>query len=703
MKLDSSIQYVKGVGPKRAAMFARLKIYTIEDACLFLPRSYEDRGNVATISQIKAGENYTIIGEIMQTGMLTTPRQRRRIFEAVIGDDSGIMSAKWFQFNANYFKSIFKKGVRIMLSGTVEHSRFAFGGKQIIHPTYEILNSGDKDLTHIGRIIPIYPATEGFNQKAIRSVMKVIIDLHSHLMCEVLPLHIRQKYNLIPIDKAVRQVHFPDKGVDIQQLNKGISAGHRRLVFEEFFLLELGLAGRRQKLSEIKSGIAFKPKGALSQSLAKRLPFTLTTAQIRVLDEIKEDMSKPQPMHRLLQGDVGSGKTIVAVLSLLWAVEAGYQAAIMAPTEILAKQHYFNIHKFLDELSIECVLLKADLKTKEKQNVYEAISSGQAQVIIGTHAIIQKKVNFHKLGFIIIDEQHRFGVMQRANLMRKGVYPDVLVMTATPIPRSLALTVYGDLSLSVIDQMPPGRIPVDTKLYYERDRSRLYKFINQQVSAGGQIYIVYPLIEESEKMNLKAATDMSNHLAGDIFPHLKIGLLHGRLSGAEKEAIMRDFKAHKLNILVSTTVIEVGIDIPNASVMVIEHAERFGLAQLHQLRGRVGRGDKKSYCCLMAAYPITEEAKQRLGAMLSTRDGFMIAEEDLKIRGPGEFLGTRQSGLPDLRVANIIRDAKLLESARTEAFALLKQDAHLSKPEHKLLKDALIHKWKDKLELIQVG
>ena len=503
--------------------------------------------------------------------------------------------------------TLFKKGERIILSGVVEHDRYGFfAAQQMLHPQYEILTKDEDELVHTGRIVPIYPATEGFHQKSLRSIMKRIIDEYSPQIADVLPPQIKERQGLIPLSLALQQVHFPDNTADLDLLDQGLSPAHRRLVFEEFFLLELGLANRRQRLTHDKSGIAFTPSGELSRNLRKLLPFRLTTAQERVLQQIKQDMRQPQPMNRLLQGDVGSGKTVVALLALLEVVEAGYQAAIMAPTEILAEQHYLNLHPLLDELGVNTLLLKGYIKAQEKEAAYQRIAGGQVQVVIGTHAVIQEKVSFARLGLAIIDEQHRFGVMQRANLIHKGASPDVLVMTATPIPRTLALTVYGDLALSVIDELPPGRQPVETKLYYDRQRSKVYGFIHKQIQAGGQAYIVYPLVEESDKLNLKAATDMAAHLQRDIFPQLKIGLIHGRLSSQEKEQMMRDFKQGRLHILVATTVIEVGIDIPSASVMVIEHAERYGLAQLHQLRGRVGRGSEQSYCLLLAHYPISE-------------------------------------------------------------------------------------------------
>jgi ATP-dependent DNA helicase RecG len=703
MNQDDSIQYIKGVGPRRAALFAKLKVHTIEDACLFLPRRYEDRSHILPISKLKPGATETVIGEIRQAGVLTTHRRGRQIFEVTVGDESGILTAKWFQFNPRYMTSLFKKGDRIILSGTVEQDKYGLFSRQMIHPNYEILSRNEDDLVHTGRIVPIYSATEGFHQRSLRSIMKRIIDEYGSKLPDILPPEIRERNKLIPVGRAVPQAHFPDNSVDLQLLNKGQTPAHHRLIFEEFFLLELGLAHRRKRLTQDNTGIAFRSSGELSRKLRGLLPFRLTAAQERVLNEIKQDMIRPHPMNRLLQGDVGSGKTIVALFTILEAVESSYQTAVMAPTEILAEQHYLNLHPLLDALGVRAVLLKGELKAKEKRKAYELIAGGEVQVIIGTHAIIQQKVNFARLGLAIIDEQHRFGVMQRANLKRKGYNPDVLVMTATPIPRTLALTVFGDLALSVIDELPPGRLPVSTRRCYDRDRAKLYSFINKQVRSGSQVYIVYPLVEETDKLELKAATDMAAHLQSSIFPHLKLGLIHGRMNSQDKVQIMQDFKQHRLHILVATTVIEVGIDIPNASLMVIEHAERFGLSQLHQLRGRVGRGSEKSYCVLVVHYPVTDDAKLRIQAMLNYQDGFMIAEEDLRIRGPGEFLGTRQSGIPDLRVANILRDANLLESARKEAFALIKDDPGLNLPQHKLVKDALLRRWKHKLEILSVG
>ncbi len=711
----------------------------------------------------------TVQGEVKIAQEVVTPKGKR-FFEVVVGDSSGIMSAKWFKYHLPYLKAVFHKGQRIILSGQVQLNPYTGHGKEMIHPDYESLGDEEESLIHTGRIVPIYPATEGFNQKTLRGIMKQIVDQYAPLLTESLPEYLRRKLGLLPVAEAVRQVHFPDSpqtdvgancirpgggGVKVSfpqvlagiqglatnpgfpitpsgmtdqdqsatqpqgvcntplrtdrdivdQLNQGISPAHRRLVFEEFFLLELGLA-RRHRAGNERPGISFAPNGDLESRLRQMLGFEMTSAQERVLREIKQAMQRPSPMNRLLQGDVGSGKTAVAMLAIALAIENGYQAAVMVPTEILAEQHYLNLHLLLDKAGVKTLLLKGDMKAAPKKAVYEQISSGVAQVVIGTHAVIQQGVEFARLGLVVIDEQHRFGVMQRANLIRKaanGVSPDVLVMTATPIPRSLALTVYGDLELSVIDEMPAGRIPVKTRLCYEKDRSRIYQFINDQVMAGAQAFVVYPLVEESEKSDLKAASEMYLHLQQDIFPHLKLDLLHGRMVGAEKEEIMRRFKAREIHLLVATTVVEVGIDIPHASVMGIEHAERFGLAQLHQLRGRVGRRGQQGYCILLAQYPLSDEARARLNAMVTMQDGFQIAEADLKLRGPGEFLGLRQSGLPDLKLANILRDASLLETARKEAFDLLERDPHLKQPENQPLRHAVLQKWKNKLELLQVG
>ncbi|MBI3327059.1 MAG: ATP-dependent DNA helicase RecG, partial [Nitrospinae bacterium] len=519
------------------------------------------------------------------------------------------------------------------------------------------------DPLHVGRIVPVYPTTEGMHQKTLRTIMKRVVDAYADSIPDCLPMPLQAHLRLVPVAQALQGVHFPSPGGDLEALNSWSSPEHRRLIFEEFFLLELGLALRHRETTREERARTYLGTGELAGRLRARLPFQLTRAQERVLGEVSEDMRRPHPMNRLLQGDVGSGKTIVALLAMLLALESGFQAAIMAPTEILAEQHYLMMQRLMEPLGVRAALLTSGVKGGKRRKMLQAIAAGEIHLLVGTHALIQEGVVFESLGLAVIDEQHRFGVLQRATLKNKGYRPDVLVMTATPIPRTLAMTVYGDLDVSVIDELPPGRLPVITKLYYESRRSEAYSLIRRELQRGRQVYVVYPLIEESEKVDLRAATEMAGHLRHEVFPDFRVGLLHGRLKSDEKAQIMRTFVSGELQVLVSTTVIEVGMDVPNATVMLVEHAERFGLAQLHQLRGRVGRDIHQAWCFLMAGFPMSEEAKQRLHALTESHDGFVIAEKDLEIRGPGEFLGTRQSGLPELRVAHIIRDQRVLAEA----------------------------------------
>ena len=557
---------------------------------------------------------------------------------------------------------------------------------------------------HFGRIVPVYSETEGLyqRQRLIRRIMKNVVDLFAQKAFSGIPEEVCQRQTLIPLSEAFRKAHFPDAEDDITLLNEGKSPAHRRLIFDEFFLLEIGLALRRSG-TLMETGTPFSITHRFTNQLRNHLPFALTPAQERVLSEIESDMRQPHPMNRLLQGDVGSGKTIVALMAGLMAIEGGYQMALMAPTEILAEQHFLNIRPLVEKLGLRTALLTSSLKKPQKETLGQEIRAGKTHIVIGTHALIQEGVEFQRLGLAIIDEQHKFGVLQRATLKKKSYNPDVLVMTASPIPRTLAMTLYGDLEVSVIDQLPPGRGSITTRVFNEKERFRVYRVLREEISKGKQAYVVYPLVEESERLDLKDATQMAKHLQRDIFPEFKVGLIHGRLKSEEKEAIMADFKSRRINVLVSTIVIEVGIDVPNASVMVIEHAERFGLSQLHQLRGRVGRGKDPSQCLLIAQYPRTEEAQQRLRVMEQTTDGFKIAEEDLAIRGPGELLGTQQSGLPDFRVANFVRDIHLLGEARKEAFSIISSDPILSLPEHLFMKETLKERWKGRLELATIG
>ncbi len=700
LKLDTPIQYCKGIGPKRAELLKKLGIFTVEDALFYLPWRYEDRGNFKKIGRIAYGSYETVSGKVVSAEVASTRRQRVKIFELVITDGSGMLVGSWF--NQPFMQKAFRPGQNVILSGIVKSNPYKSGLPQIDNPDYEIMDESEPDhLIHTGRTVPIYRTTAGLSVRYLRSMIKAVLDSCGAAAPDALPDHLIHKYSLIPFALALSEVHFPTTEKDIAVLNRGMSAAHRRLSFEELFALELGLALKKQGVVVEKKGISFKSAGALEAKLRKSLPFTLTKAQERVIAEIKRDMTTERPMNRLVQGDVGCGKTVVAMTASLMAVESGYQACIMAPTEILAEQHFRNISAMALPLGITVRSLTGRKKKKEKDMLLAEIESGSAQIVIGTHALIEENVKFKRLGLAVIDEQHRFGVMQRSTLTSKGYEPDVLVMTATPIPRTLALTVYGDLDVSVIDEMPPDRIPIVTKIYFESRRGEAYQFIESEIKKGRQVYVVYPLVEESEKVDLKAATEMAAHLQEDIFSSRKIGLLHGRMKSDEKEAAMASFKSGETDILVSTTVIEVGVDVPNATAMVIEHPERFGLAQLHQLRGRVGRGTHQSYCILMGPRMFAPEARERLTAFARTNDGFKIAEEDLKLRGPGEFFGTRQSGLPDLRAANIIRDQDLLEKARTEAFDLAAQDPKLA--QYPLLRELLRRKWQGRLGLISVG
>jgi len=701
LRLDTQVQFCRGVGPKRAELMKKLGIATVEDALSYLPWRYEDRGNLKKIARLAYGTFETVSGEVISAEVVQTRRKWVKVFELVIKDGTGVLVGSWF--NQPFMQKAFRTGQKVILSGIVKANAYKGGRPQIDNPDYEVLDEDDPEglLIHTGRTVPIYRTTAGLSARALRSIMKCIVDAAAGSVPEPLPDALVKKYGLLPAAEAVREAHFPDREKDLDVLNRGMSAAHRRLSFEELLVLELGLALRKRGVTFEKKGISFKPPVQLEAALRKGLPFRLTSAQERVIDEIKRDMASEHPMNRLVQGDVGCGKTVVALIASLMAVENGYQACLMAPTEILAEQHYRNIVALTAPLGITVVLLTGSLRKKAKEAVLAGIASGASQIMVGTHALLEQDVRFHRLGLAVIDEQHRFGVMQRSTLKSKGYEPDVLVMTATPIPRTLALTVYGDLDVSVIDEMPPGRSPIITRLYFENKRREAYKLLERELGKGRQVYVVYPLVEETEKSDLKAATEMAAHLQKDVFPAWKVGLLHGRMKGDEKEAVMAAFKAGALPILVSTTVIEVGVDVPNASVMVIEHPERFGLAQLHQLRGRVGRGAHQSTCVLMGPRMFVEETRDRLNAFVRTNDGFVIAEEDLRLRGPGEFFGTRQSGLPDLRAANILRDADLLEKARIEAFELTMQDPELSASP--ALREVVRRKWAGKLGLVTVS
>ena len=687
--LATALQYVKGVGPQRAKLLAKKGLETVEDALFFLPIRHEDRTRLTPLRSIQVGQVVTCSGVI--AGISPPPPGRARVpLVLLLRDASGYGTATIF--GRGWLTRLFQRGQKLILHG--KGSRFKDKITLQVQD-WELVESGDDEPIHAGALVPVYSTTEGLHQRTLRSMMHALVERYAADVAETLPEGSRRRRGLVPITEALTGVHFPPGEAQL-------AAAHRRLAFEDFLLLQLGLAILRSRTTR-SQGIALSPPGALVKQLREGLPWSLTSAQERVWDEIRRDMAAPYPMHRLLQGDVGSGKTIVAALAALTAIEAGYQAAIMAPTEILAEQHIMTFSRLLEPLGVPVTLLTSALKGRERTARRAAVAAGEVGCIVGTHALVQEAVEFRKLGLVVVDEQHRFGVAQRARLKAKGETPDVLVMTATPIPRTLALTLYGDLDVSVLDELPPGRKPIRTEARGEAKRPQIYKFLQDQVAEGRQIYVVYPLIEESEAIDLKAATDMARHLQKDVFPDLTVGLLHGRLPFEAKDDIMRRFKAGEIHVLVSTTVIEVGIDVPNASVMLIEHAERFGLSQLHQLRGRVGRGPWKSYCILLTSGRLGEDAERRVQAMVETNDGFKIAEVDLQLRGPGEFFGTRQSGLPEFRVADLLRDAALLEEARRDALAIVAADPELRAPEHRGLRQALLARWRGKLALASVG
>jgi ATP-dependent DNA helicase RecG len=697
-KLNMSVQFLKGVGPKMAMRFASKKINTIEDLLYFLPRTYEDRREIRKINKLETGKIQTV----MATVVLSECRYygKRRILEVTVSDHTANLTAKWFKGQMSYLTGTFKKGTRVIFTGNVTPN---YAGKTMIHPDYEILEEEDEEnLLNFKRIVPVYSETEGLHQKYIRKVMYSTLENYSRYVSSPIPMEICRKRNLQNIHEALLTVHFPGPDALLEPLISATSEAHRRLIYDEFFFFQLGMAIKRSG-RVLDKGISFSVDGHLLEKFYASLPFTLTGAQTRVIAEIRQDLKTDNAMNRLLQGDVGSGKTLVAMSAMITVCENGYQAALMAPTEILAKQHYATLSAWAEPIGLRVVLLTGSMTNAVRNDVLEQIKSGDANIILGTHALIQEDVDFKKLGFVVIDEQHRFGVMQRATLRNKGINADVLVMTATPIPRTLAMTVYGDLDVSVIDEMPPGKKPVRTVLMGESKRQAVYETIRKELAKGHQAFIVYPLVEQSENLDLKDATKMAEHLQKDIFPDDKVGLIHGKMKDKEKDAVMKDFLDNNISILVATTVIEVGIDVPRASLMVIEHAERFGLSQLHQLRGRVGRRDIPSSCILLADYKVSADARKRLKVMEKTTDGFALAEEDLVIRGPGDFLGTRQSGLPDFRIASIIRDARILNDAKEDAFALAARDPLLEKPEHAILKTALIAKWQGKLDLARTG
>ena len=665
--MKTALKLAEGVAASMSVAAANQ--VTIEDLIHYLPMRYEDRSNLARIRELQNGMWATIEVEVRIAGTYPVKGGKLRIFEISGTDGTGQVRAFWW--NQAYLQNSFKQGRRVLLYGQWKRSRRGFF--EVENPDYEFAaDDDDADPIHTGRRVPIYRKLGDIRTKQLRSIMHhVVARLDFSEAEEAIPEEVLKRNKLIGSAAAFRQVHFPADDAPLGVYNNFASPAHQRLIFEEFFWLSLAMGLRRQGREQSPKGTVIEVNDRVRNAVRAVLPFKPTGAQKRVLAEIVKDMTSSKPMNRLLQGDVGSGKTIVAVQAAIVAIESGYQAAIMVPTEILAEQHASNVKRMLAKTPYRVELLTGSLTAARKREIHGGIESGEIDLVIGTHALIQEAVKFQKLGFVVVDEQHRFGVLQRAGLIKRGYNPDVLVMTATPIPRSLVMSVYGDLDLSVIDEMPPGRKSIITRVRGEDSRREMYKFLDQKIRKGGQVYIVYPLVEESEKLDLLNATQMAEHLQTSVFPNFRVGLIHGRMRQEEKDSVMNEFREGGIHILVSTTVIEVGVDVPNASIMVVEHAERFGLSQLHQLRGRVGRGDEQSYCILLAGDKRSTEARERLAIMEETNDGFKVAEKDLEIRGPGEVMGTRQSGVPAFRIGNVVRDYALLETAKREADHML--------------------------------
>jgi ATP-dependent DNA helicase RecG len=727
LELSTNVQYVKGIGPRIAAMLLEKGITTVEDLLYYLPFRYEDRLNPRGINELKAGEMASVIAEVRTSGLFRT--RRMPIFEMTVGQGRNTLKCIWF--NATYLQDKFRAGQLVALYGKVDWSQRGVERLEILQPQFEILHDPQESdeeerkwqTLEVGRIVPIYESA-GKGKLTARWFRRIIHGMLEQLhgeMPDAIPPAVRGQMGLIDRKSAFWQAHWPEVGESLASLQAARTPALFRLIFEELFYLELGLELKRRKM-RAQSGVSFQINDDVRAAVKRILPFHPTAAQKRVLKEIVEDMREPAPMRRLLQGDVGSGKTIVAFEAAVIAIENGYQVALMAPTEILATQHYLSARRILEQAGYRIVLLTGSQEAGRKRQTRRHIAQGNAQLVIGTHALIQESVEFDKLGLVIVDEQHRFGVMQRFKLMKKpgAAEPDVLVMTATPIPRTLALTLYGDLDTSVLDELPPGRTPIKTRRVGDERADEVWEFVRKQVKAGRQAYVVYPVIEEGALPpqqaqvrrlpgspgtgELKAAVKMYEQLRMRDLAGLRVGLLHGRMSADEKDATMAAFQRGEIDVLVATTVIEVGVDVPNASVMVIEHAERFGLSQLHQLRGRIGRGAAQSYCVLMTGGKVSPEAEERLQAMVRTQNGFEIAELDLQQRGPGEFFGTKQAGIPNFRVANLLRDRDVLELARKQAKAVLEgPSAHITQQD---ITNAVMHlrsHWNRRYGLVEVG
>jgi len=695
--------YLKGIGPYRAEILAKHGLRTFEDLLGYLPFRYEDRIHFAKIRDIVPGQVYTIRAQVLSGSLVRYTRSRGGMYHLLVRDETGSLPCKFF--HGHYLEKTFKTGQGLVLHGKADLDPVRPGRIEMINPTYELLGDKDADSTEVGRIVPIYEAIGGIGSRTMRRIVYLALEKFSGSLPDPLPADILARYHFPSRREAVQFVHFPPATESVEALNSFRSAAHRRLIFEEFFFYQLSVA-MRKKVAQQQAGIAFRVREpAIREAIKRVLPFKPTDAQKRALGEIVVDLERGVPMNRLLQGDVGSGKTIVALEAATIVIENGYQAALMAPTEILAVQHSLAAKKIFERSGYRVELLISGLKAADKKAALERVRSGEAQLVVGTHALLEPQVEFKRLGLVIVDEQHRFGVLQRKELMEKGTAPDVLVMTATPIPRTLSLTLYGDLDISVIDQMPPGRVPIVTRVSSDGNLPGVWDFLRCEMDAGRQAYVVYPVIEQSKseesQRSLKAAIVEFERLRSHIFPNRHVGLLHGRMKSEEKEAVMEGFRRHEIDVLVATTVIEVGVDVPNATVMVIEHANRFGLSQLHQLRGRIGRGGEKGTCILIAPKNPGEDAQVRLETMVRTTNGFEIAETDLKLRGPGEFFGTRQHGELGFHIANPVRDFELLEQARREALALVEP------PEAETARRSLLARlpieWQRRYQLASVG
>ena len=688
------VRYLKGVGPKRASAFEKIGVNTVEDLLYYFPKRYEDRRDPIFISGLKTDKAYTVKAEVLSFAQRRSFQRRGfQVTEITVRDSTGKLCCVWF--NQPYLKEYFKAGTNLILHGKPEEYA---GRLQMNSPEFEIVSDEDEPL-NIGRLVPVYSCPNGMTQRYLRRIIKKAQDGYLSKIDDFLPFDIRSRENLFNRAKSLINIHFPASQQDQEE-------AYRRLSFEEFFIFELPLALRKLRRRE-KAGIAHNVERELADNFIEKLPFELTRGQQKVIAEIRADMAKPAAMQRLLQGDVGSGKTVVAVAACLTAVQGGYQAAFMVPTEVLARQHYEKIRSQLSGAGcqgreIKIGLLTGSAKDKERKKIIKEIEAGRTQIVIGTHALLEESVKFKKLGLIVIDEQHKFGVGQRSLLPEKGSNPDVLIMTATPIPRTLAITLYGDLDVSVINELPPGRIPVKTAHFSKEGKRRAYELARNQILAGSQAYIVYPVIEESYALDIEGAKKMYEELRSGEFRDFRLALIHGRMKQAEQDEIMRDFKKGELDLLVSTTVLEVGIDVPNATCMIVEDAERFGLSQLHQLRGRVGRSSKESFC-LLISNASSARSRARFEAMIKYNDGFCIAEEDLKIRGPGEFFGQRQSGLSELKIADPLRQMRLLKRAREAALKLVIKDPGLQQRANRPLKEQLLRRFPAYEKLIMTG